>query len=244
MPEQIWYKDPTILFTKDTWNKFVPMEGMTTAERLNSTVRFAIYFATLFFLATGVTTYVMSIPAVMVLTILFYYVYPNGTTLEPFKVDMRDKKTREAYTMPTASNPFMNVLLPEIVDNPNRGDAAPTNRRDVKADIYKSFQKTTDMYMDTTDLFDQSQAMRTFHTLQSAKVPNDLDGFKKWLAKGLDAPDYSSAPPARHAKILNEGHVIAKGSMKDLANSTTKPTGTSPASAPAVRVSQSNAGSA
>lgn len=228
MPEQIWYKDPTILFAKDTWNKFVPTDDMSTAERLNSTVRFSIYFAMLFFLTTGVTTYVMAIPVVMGITILMHYYFPNGTTLEPFKIDLTSKKNRESYTMPTSNNPFMNVLLTEIQDNPNRGDAAPVNRRDVKAEIYKNFQKTSDMYMDTTDLFDQTQAMRTFHTLQSSKIPNDLDGFKKWLAKGLDEPDYSSAPPARHAKILNEGHVIAKGSMRDLPNTTSKPTGTNP----------------
>ena len=237
MTEPIWYKDPTILFSKDTWNKFVPMDGMSTAERLNSTVRFSIYFAILFFLSTGVTTYVLVIPVVMGLTALFYTYFPNGTTLEPFKIDATSKKSRESYTMPTASNPFMNVLLTEIQDNPNRGDAAPTNRRDVKADIYKNFQKTSEIHMDTSDLFDQTQAMRTFHTLQSAKVPNDLDGFKKWLSKGLDEPDYSSAAPARHAKALNEGHVIAKGSMRDLPNSTSKPTGTSP-SAPAARTSK------
>lgn len=226
MPEQIWYKDPTILFGANTWNKFVPTDDMTTAERLNSTVRFSIYFAMLFFLTTGVTTYVLAIPVVMGITILMYTYFPNGTTLEPFKVTT--KKSRESYTMPTASNPFMNVLLTDIQDNPNRGDAAPTNRRDVKAEVYKNFQKTSDIHMDTSDLFDQAQAMRTFHTLQSAKVPNDLDGFKKWLSKGLDEPDYSSAAPARRGKALHEGHVIAKGSMRDLPNSTTKPTGTSP----------------
>lgn len=234
MPEQIWYKDPTILFAADTWRKFVPSDDMTTAERLNSTVRFSIYFAGLFFLTTGVLTYVLAVPVVMALTVLMYTYFPNGTTLEPFRVDLSKKKTSESYTMPTAANPFMNVLLTEIQDNPNRGDAAPTNRRDVKADIYKSFQKTSDIHMDTTDLFDQSQAMRTFHTLQSAKVPNDLDGFKQWLSKGLDDPDYSSAAPARHGKILNEGHVIAKGSMRDLPNSTAKPAGTSPTAAPKV----------
>jgi hypothetical protein len=237
MTEQIWYKDPTVLFAADTWSKFIPMDGMSTAERLNSTVRFAIYFAVLFFVTTAVTTYMLAIPVVMGITILMYTYFPNGTTLEPFKIDLSSKKPRESYTMPTGSNPFMNVLLPEIVDNPNRGDAAPTNRRDVKAEIYKTFQKTTDIHMDTTDLFDQTQAMRTFHTLQSAKVPNDLDGFKQWLSKGLNDPDYSSAAPARNAKALNEGHVVAKGSILGLPNSTAKPTGTSP-SAPAPKASK------
>lgn len=228
MPEQIWFKDPAILFTPDTWAKFVPLQGMTTAESLNTVVRLSIYFAVFLFLANGSTAYILTIPIVMAFTVVLYNIFPNGKTLEAF-VDIAKKKVSGgSYTMPTASNPFMNVLLTEIGDNPNRSDAAPTNRRDVKTEIYKTFQKTTDLEMDTTDLFDQAQAMRTFHTMQSATVPEDLEGFKKWLSKGLDEPDYSTAPPARHGKILNEGHVVAKGSMRDLANSTAKPTGTSP----------------
>jgi hypothetical protein len=229
MTEQIWFKDPSILFTQTTWSKFVPTQDMTTAEALNSVVRFTIYFSALLFFSTGIATYVLAIPIVMASTIMLYNMFPNGKTLEPFLSKMK-AKSREKYTMPTGANPFMNVLLTEIQDNPNRDDAAPTNRRDVRADIYKSFQKTSDLYMDTSDVFDQAQAMRTFHTLQSSKIPNDLDEYKKWLAKGLEEPDFSSAPPARHAKILNEGYVEAKGSMKDLTSSITKPTGTSPSS--------------
>jgi hypothetical protein len=226
MPEQIWFKNPTILFERDTWSKFVPTKEMTTAEALNSVVRFSTYFSLILFLATGVRGYIMAIPIVMVSTILLYNLFPNGKTIESFLV--KEETGAPQYTMPSKENPFMNVLLTDIQDNPDREDAAPTNRRDVKADVYKSFQATSDIYMDTTDLFDQTQAMRTFHTLQSAKVPNDLDGFKKWLAKGLDAPDHSSTAPARNGKILHEGHVAAKGSLRDLPNSTSKPTGTTP----------------
>lgn len=232
MPEQIWFKDPAVLFTSENWSKFVPLQGMSTAESLNSVVRFSAYFAIFLFLANGSTAYILTIPIVMVFTVVLYNLFPNGKTLEPFT----EKMTRNtAYTMPSQNNPFMNVLLTDIPDNPNREDAAPTNRRDIKAEMYKNFQKTTDIYMDTTDLFDQTQAMRTFHTLQSARVPNDLDGFKKWLSKGLDEPDYSSAPLARHAKMLNEGHVVAKGSTRDLPNSTAAPTGTSPSAAPSTK---------
>lgn len=226
MPEQIWFKNPTVLFDRDTWNKFVPTKEMTTAEALNSVVRFSTYFSLILFLATGVGGYIMAIPIVMVSTMLLYNLFPNGKTIESFVAKEESKAPK--YTMPSKENPFMNVLLTDIQDNPDREDAAPTNRRDVKTDIHKSFQQTTDIYMDTTDLFDQTQAMRTFHTIQSAKVPNDLDGFKKWLAKGLDAADNSSAPPARNGKMLHEGHVMAKGSMRGLPNSTSKPAGTAP----------------
>jgi hypothetical protein len=225
MEEQIWFKAPTVLFDRDNWSKFVPTKDMTTAAALNSVVRFSTYFSLLLFVSTGVGAYVMAIPIVMMTTILLYNLFPNGTTIESFAAK---EKIGQAFMMPSKENPFMNVLLTEIQDNPDRPDAARTTSKEVKAEIYKSFQKTSDMYMDTTDLFDQAQAMRTFHTLQSSKVPNDLDGFKKWLAKDLDAPDYSSTAPARHAKMLHEGHVVAKGSMRGLSNSTSKPSGTAP----------------
>lgn len=227
MPDQIWFKNPTVLFDRDTWSKFVPTKEMTTAEALNSVVRFSTYFSLILFTATGIGAYVMSIPVVMVVTILLYNLFPNGKTIESF-IAKEDEKIGKAHTMPSKENPFMNVLLTEIVDDPNRQDAAPTNRRDVKVEIMKSFKETSDIYMDTSDLFDQTQAMRTFHTMQSAMVPNDLDGFKKWLAKDLDKPDYSSTAPARHGKILNEGHIAAKGSMRNLPNSTDKLVGTTP----------------
>lgn len=226
--EQIWFKNPTVLFDSNSWSKFVPTKEMTTAQALNSVVRFSTYSSLLLFVATGVGAYMMAVPIIMVATILLHNLFPDGATIESF-VTKEKQKVGPVYTMPSKENPFMNVLLTEIQDNPNREDAAPTTRRDIKADVYKSFQQTSDMHMDTSDLFDQTQAMRTFHTIQSSKVPNDLDGFKKWLAKDIDAPDYSSAAPSRNGKVLSEGYVAAKGSMK-LPSSTSKPTGTTPSS--------------
>ena len=224
MSEHIWFKDPSVLFSPTTWSHFVPTKNMSTAEALNSVVRFSTYFAAVLFLSTGVSGYILSIPLVMVATIVLYKIFPNGKVLESFVSKVSSGK----YTMPSSNNPFMNPLLTEIQDNPNRPDAAPVHRADVKAEVYKAFQKTTDLQMDTTDLFDQTQAMRTFNTLQGATIPNDQEGFLNWLAKGLDEPDYSSAPLARKGKALNEGYVHAKGSMKDLTSTTSKPTGTVP----------------
>ena len=228
MSEQVWFKDPSILFSPTTWNRFVPTKDMSTAEALNSVVRFTTYFSVLLFVATGIQAYVLTIPIVMVFTIFLFTVFPDGATIESFV--SAGKVQSKKYTMPTPSNPFMNPLLTEIKDNPNREEAAPITRRDVKQAVYKAFQSTTDMHMDTTDLFDQAQAMRTFHTIQDSTIPSDQDGFLKWLAKGLDEPDYSSTKPARNAKILNEGYVHQKGSMPRLESSVRKPTGTAPKS--------------
>jgi hypothetical protein len=198
---------------------------MTTTEALNSVVRFTTYFTLLLFVATQSTGYIMLIPAVLFLTYVLHVLFPNGKKLESYI-------NGEKYTMPTPDNPFMNVLLTEIGDNPDRGDAAPVSRKDVREKIQKAFQHTNDIYMDTSDMFDQSQAMRTFHTLQSAKVPNDQDGFLAWLSKGYDAEDHSSAPLARGGKLGSEGYMPARGSMDSmLPSSTLQPKGTTPTAA-------------
>lgn len=224
MTEQIWFRDPAILFAPEKWSQFVPTKNMTTVQALNAVVRFSVYFSVILFLFTQVSGYLVAIPAVMAATIILFTLFPHGRVLEAFKAAVSGKE----YTMPTPENPFMNPLLTDILDNPDRKDAAPVTRRDVQRDIMKSFQHTSDIYMDTSDLFDQTTAIMPFFTLQSATIPNDQDGFLKWLAKGIDQPDYSSAPPSRYAKIVSEGYMPARGSTLALSNTTSMPKGTSP----------------
>jgi hypothetical protein len=223
MNEPIWYTSPSILFSAGTWQRFVPTKEMDVPTALNSVVRFTVYFSVLLYACTSKHEYLLAIPLVLVVSAIFCQVFPNTRPLvESFQTVVKK------LTHPTASNPFMNPLLTEILDNPDRADAAPITDKAVKAEIDKAFQQTEELYMDTSDRFDMAQAQRTFHTMQSAKIPNDQDGFLKFLAKGLDEPDHSSAFPARNAKRKSENYVEAQGSLNSLPNSTSKPTGVSP----------------
>jgi hypothetical protein len=223
--EEIWYENLRAVFTKSSWTRFVPTPTMTTTEALNAVVRFATYFTILLFVATQNKNYILVLPIVLFLTYVLHMLFPNGKKLESYMNSAKSEK----YTMPTSHNPFMNVLLTEIGDNPDRDDAAPLTNKQVRANVAKAFQQTSDIYMDTSDMFDQTQAMRTFHTLQSSKVPNDQDKFLEWLSKGYDEPDNSSAPLARGAKLGSEGYMPARGSLETaLPSSTSKPTGTTP----------------
>lgn len=227
MTEQFWFKDPAVLFRSDTWTRFVPIQSMTTTEALNSVVRFTVYSSVLLFVSTQNQSYLYAIPIVAIASIVLHQLFPHGKKLETF-MESFARPTSKKYTMPTPDNPFMNVNLTEIQDNPNRPDAAPTSDREVRNAIHKAFKQTRNIHMDTSDLFDQTQAMRTFHTLQSARVPNDQDGFLSFLSKGHDDEDVSSAAPSRGGKLLSESHVNARGAMRDLPSSTAKPEGTTP----------------
>jgi hypothetical protein len=225
--ESLWIDNPAELFTKETWTKFVPTSSMDVPTAMNAIVRFTVYISVILFLAKKETYYLLAIPLVLMLTVVAVKLFPHPRTLESFK----DKVTSvmNNYTYPSAKNPFMNPLLTEILDNPDRAQAAPVTSKEVKKQIEASFKQTSDLYMDTSDKFDLAQSMRTFHTVQSGLIPNDQDGFLQFLAKGIDEPDHSSAFPARRAKEKSEGYVEAIGSMKSLPNSTSKPAGVTPA---------------
>ena len=213
--ESLWIDNPAELFTKDTWTKFVPTSSMDVPTAMNAIVRFTVYISVILFLGKKETYYLLAIPLVLILTVLAVKLFPHPRSLD--------------YTYPSGINPFMNPLLTDILDNPDRPEAAPVTSKEVKKQIEESFKKTSDLYMDTSDKFDLAQSMRTFHTIQSGLIPNDQDGFLKFLAKGVDEPDHSSAFPARKAKEKSEGYVEAMGSMKGLPNSTSKPAGVTPA---------------
>jgi hypothetical protein len=82
-------------------------------------------------------------------------------------------------TQPTAANPFMNVLISEISENPLRPAAA--NIQSVKV------QSELDSYFDTMfagdpgDTFNRTQSQRQWVTMPSTTIPNDQESFQNWL---------------------------------------------------------------
>jgi hypothetical protein len=83
------------------------------------------------------------------------------------------------YTMPTAKNPFMNVLLDEIKYNPTRPPAAPINDPIVEGSLDEVFR--VQYTSDPTDVFGKTQSQREFVAMPYTTVPNDQGSFADWL---------------------------------------------------------------
>lgn len=81
--------------------------------------------------------------------------------------------------LPTAKNPFMNVLIDEIKYNPTRPMAASILDPSVKVTLEEFFR--TDFYSDPTDVFGKSQSQRQFVATPSTGIPNDVDSYQNWL---------------------------------------------------------------
>lgn len=82
-------------------------------------------------------------------------------------------------TLPTAKNPFMNVLIDEIKYNPTRPLAASVLDPSVKVTLEEFFR--TDFYSDPTDVFGKTQSQRQFVAMPSTGIPNDVDSYQNWL---------------------------------------------------------------
>jgi len=96
-------------------------------------------------------------------------------------IDVADKVVADVIgttdrTLPTGPNPFMNVLINEIKDNPTKGPAI--NTLDSQFQYSNNISK---MYNDPTDVFQHTQNQRTWVTQPSTSIPNDADSFQNWL---------------------------------------------------------------
>jgi hypothetical protein len=84
-------------------------------------------------------------------------------------------------TLPSARNPFMNVLLDEIKYHPKRPMAASIFDPSVKVALDDFFR--TEFHRDPTDVFGRSQSQRQFIAMPSTSIPNDQKSYQEWLYK-------------------------------------------------------------
>lgn len=198
MSVPFWYSDPSVLFRRDTWYAFVPTPTMSVSEALNAVVRFSVYLSILLFITSMNPVYLLFVPVVMGVSIFLNGWFPEAKKITESFVS---SYMGEERTQPTPDNPFMNAPLTDILDNPNRPRAADVTAVDIRDKVNTAFAQTSNLYMDTTDVYDLVQAQRNFHTVPE----DDHAGLLKFLGKN-----------ARSDKLLSEGYVVAKGTVTEL----------------------------
>jgi hypothetical protein len=82
---------------------------------------------------------------------------------------------------PTPNNPFMNVLITDYTENPNRPPACNHNDPVAKDQTGKYFDYN--LYKDVEDVWEKRNSQREFVTMPWTTIPNDVDSFMKWCYK-------------------------------------------------------------
>lgn len=218
--EPFWYSDPSVLFARDSWYVFVPQATMPVKSALNAVVRFSVYLSVLLTVTSRDLWYLLLIPLVMGVTIFLEAWFPQAKKItEGFQSGPVVSGYRGTEkSQPTQDNPFMNAPLTDILDNPDRPPAADVTDIKVRDKVNKAFAQTSNIYMDTTDVFDLVQSQRNFYTVPE----DDHAGLLAFLGKNAQ---YSNQ------KLLSEGFVVAKGTFSEvpLPSVRTAPEGTAPA---------------
>ena len=206
---KFWIYDPYVLLDKDKLFDLWPIESMSREEKLNAISKFVIYatilgvflLRSLKLLFTGLIT--------LVILIATYYILnnrENNKLKEPFSDLNLYEKFKHNYTNPDTKNPIMNVLLPEIQQNPDRLPAAPSYNKSVEEQINNSTKElikenfndqTIDdkLFNDLGDKFQFEQSMRQFYSTANTRVPNNQKDFAQFcygnMASCKDGDDIS-----------------------------------------------------
>jgi hypothetical protein len=168
----IWFEDTTVLL--DSITQFIPNGEMSYEEQLNAMVRFAIYFAALWFFY-AMNYNVFYIPIFVMLFTFLVYAPMKQKSNEGFQAE--EKEQHEECTKPTINNPFMNVMLTDYVDNPNRGPAC----ENVEEKVKEGFEYN--LYKDVDDVWERNNSQRQYYTNPATTIPNDVESFANWCYK-------------------------------------------------------------
>ena len=204
MSQDIWYKNPKILFDQNHIYELWPTNNMEIEKKLNSITRLIILLTfIIYFLTFKKNIFIIGI--LMVITVIMYY-YINFIKKESFvsnikniksilnnnNIDENINKINSNYTLPNKENPLMNVNLPELNKKPKRKPAAPAFNSKIEKKIKNSIKHfITDQFNDEKikeKLFNDREeniildrSLLNFHSTANTKIPSDLDDYKNFL---------------------------------------------------------------
>jgi len=200
MQSPFWLKDPTILFNRDKISEIWPGANMSPNDKLNAVSRLVIILSILGYLVTKNVRVIVTGLVTLVAIAILNHVQKTKETKENVKEAVKEgfqsltKKSLDAMplTRPKECNPVMNVLLPQIQDEPNRPPAAPAYNATVEKEINKSTQEFVvnnfddkngideRLFKDLGDSFEFDRSMRQWYSNPSTTIPNDQKSFAEF----------------------------------------------------------------
>ena len=183
--QQIWYEDIYQFVHMANLPKFIPMPSTSLAEKLNASLRFSIYFAVILFLAQRQSG-VFFVPVfVAIFTYALYAFYDANATAEndmltSLNLAKCGPKKKDSCILPTPDNPMGNVLISDIVLNPDRPAACPITTSSVKKRAEKIMNS---LYKDVDDIWSAKTSTRMFYQTPIQTIPNKQTEFAEWLYK-------------------------------------------------------------
>ena len=237
MTTQFWSNDPTLLFNKEYIFELWPTTNMCYEQKLNAISRLIILITILGYILTmSQRVLVVGLLTLAVIFVLFKMRKQKLTKdmlNEGFQAikgnevtGMFDKKP-DSYVNPvtldsvlksefmegTKKNPFSNVLLTQIGDDPDRKSAPPSFNVDVDEDITKNVKRSVQMmnpgikntnkqlYGDLWQEFELDNCLRVFNTTPNSRIENDQSAYAQYLYNDMKYSGKLSTPEGALARV-------------------------------------------
>jgi hypothetical protein len=230
---QFWTNDPTILFDKDYIFELWPMTNMSYEQKLNAISRLIILITILGYILTQNLRILIVGLVTLALIFVVYKMRKPKLNREMMNVnegfvvngnevtglfDNKPKIMTNPVTLESVintefkegnkKNPFSNVLLTDIMDDPNRKAAPPSFNPDVEEKITKDVKKSVQfmnpginntnkqLYGDLWNNFELDQSNRLFYSTANTRVTNDQGAFGEFLYGNMPSSKESNADAA------------------------------------------------
>jgi hypothetical protein len=231
MTTQFWTNEPTILFNKEYMLDLWPSPNMNYEQKLNAITRLIILVSILGYILTMSTKIIfVGIVTLVIIFVLFKLkkqkltkeMLNEGFTVQGNQVTGLFDKTlsttnpvtlesvlKSEFKDGTKRNPFSNVLLTEITDEPDRKAAPPSFNPDIDEKITKDVKRSVQLmnpeikntskqlFGDLYEEFNLDQSNRVFFSTANTRVNSDQGAFGKFL--------YGDMPSAKESNT--EGNI-------------------------------------
>ena len=235
---QFWINDTSELFNKEHIFELWPLANMSYEQKLNAISRLVILVTLLGYLALRSTRIlVVGILTLAAIVILFTQqqktkkftkeMLNEGFVVQGNEVtglfDKNVKTITNPVTLETVvstefkegnkQNPFSNVLLTDIMDDPDRKSAPPSFNPDIEENITKNVKKSVQymnpginntnkqLYGDLWNNFELDQSNRLFYSTANTRVSNDQGAFAQFLYNDLKYSGKESTPEGAIARV-------------------------------------------
>ena len=202
MKDLFWIYNPMILFDKKQIKDIWPVTTMSYVQKINAITRLVIILTILGYLLTQ-STYVLISGLSALGLIIMYFKRNEGfedldeiennnlwnkteSVPEEVKEDVQD--VQDVLTQPNETNPLMNVLLTDIIENPLKAPADLSFKEEVHNNINNEVKKhilanndlDERLFKDAGDVMDFEHSMRNFYTNPNTQIPNAQEDFANW----------------------------------------------------------------
>jgi uncharacterized membrane protein len=237
MSTPFWANNPTILFKKEYILQLWPTQKMSFEEKLNAITRIVIIITILAFLLTKRINFVIIMMVTLAIIFSLYKSRKHNIInslikkKEGFTANRCNSPNNKSVTLDeilekdfyptTKKNPMGNVLLTDIMDDPDRKAAAPSFNPEVYEDINKVTKQQTQMLNPTIintnkqlygDLYDNyqfdTQMMQRFYTTANSRVTNDQGAYQEYLYGSMYSGKESTPEGAIMREKQNQRYIL------------------------------------